>query len=590
MIGGGTREFAVLVNGFEESQMKMYPRFFLAALICLSVSLAHLSQASAESNYLAPTATGVTKGDFNFDYQVNEDDADAFQIALVSASAYETQFGVSPLFKGDIDGNGIVDLDDIPGYLRLLNPTSPAGPLELINSSTLVERSLSSTPTLGLLRMSTDGRYAISEGGHTYEAGLIDSVTVHDTFSKTDIRIGVPPGTDFDGFYHESLAISGNGLYVALTGVKVLRDENGRVSEFISTVFRYNLETGAVDFLPPVEGRDIWFSFHPSLSNDGNTLLYRGFTTLGNGEREAGAYVTRFRKGARGNETQLVTLVDPITFSTAATLAPRVSGDGKFALIPYTKAEHVEWIDQETNRFSLVHHGLSLYELTNNTLVKQLADGAQIYDYDTRQRLPSSFVEQEVYGISRNGNIIAFCKVDQTIGSSGRSEKTTTINLFNRKMDRLTLIETTGHTSCPQSLTMSSDGAYLSYANKIYDVRTRKFTSVEVPEGIERLHSYFGVGEFSGDGCYIGLNARGPSTNDEYASIISPNPLKNCQPVSLSGDVNGDGCVTGADYMLWQRSVGTSVTPGEGADTNADGSIDADDLALINENYGSCLP
>lgn len=64
--------------------------------------------------------------------------------------------------------------------------------------------------------------------------------------------------------------------------------------------------------------------------------------------------------------------------------------------------------------------------------------------------------------------------------------------------------------------------------------------------------------------------------------------MKNCHLEFPPGDVNKDGCVNGSDYMLWQRSNGANVTAGEGADVNSDGTVDASDLEVIRDNYGSC--
>ena len=50
--------------------------------------------------------------------------------------------------------------------------------------------------------------------------------------------------------------------------------------------------------------------------------------------------------------------------------------------------------------------------------------------------------------------------------------------------------------------------------------------------------------------------------------------------VANPGDFNGDGQVNGNDFLVWQRGLGSSVTPGTGADGNGNGVIDAADLAI----------
>lgn len=54
----------------------------------------------------------------------------------------------------------------------------------------------------------------------------------------------------------------------------------------------------------------------------------------------------------------------------------------------------------------------------------------------------------------------------------------------------------------------------------------------------------------------------------------------------LDGDFDGDRDVDGADFTLWQCTLGTSVTPGLGADANGSGVIDGGDLAAWTANFG----
>lgn len=58
-------------------------------------------------------------------------------------------------------------------------------------------------------------------------------------------------------------------------------------------------------------------------------------------------------------------------------------------------------------------------------------------------------------------------------------------------------------------------------------------------------------------------------------------------PVAPDADFNDDGDVDGADFLLWQRQFGNSVTAFSGADGNGNGVVDAPDLALWQTGFGS---
>jgi hypothetical protein len=59
-------------------------------------------------------------------------------------------------------------------------------------------------------------------------------------------------------------------------------------------------------------------------------------------------------------------------------------------------------------------------------------------------------------------------------------------------------------------------------------------------------------------------------------------------PGAPAGDYDQDGSVGGADFLLWQRTLGTTATPaGSGADGDASGTVDAADLGIWRENFGA---
>jgi len=50
---------------------------------------------------------------------------------------------------------------------------------------------------------------------------------------------------------------------------------------------------------------------------------------------------------------------------------------------------------------------------------------------------------------------------------------------------------------------------------------------------------------------------------------------------AVVGDVNGDGNVNSADYVIVKRNMGSQVTPGTNGDVNLDGKVDWDDLKIV---------
>ncbi len=53
-----------------------------------------------------------------------------------------------------------------------------------------------------------------------------------------------------------------------------------------------------------------------------------------------------------------------------------------------------------------------------------------------------------------------------------------------------------------------------------------------------------------------------------------------------SGDYNNNGVVDAADYVVWRKTLGNSITPFGGADGDGDGTVNAGDYSEWRENLG----
>jgi hypothetical protein len=54
----------------------------------------------------------------------------------------------------------------------------------------------------------------------------------------------------------------------------------------------------------------------------------------------------------------------------------------------------------------------------------------------------------------------------------------------------------------------------------------------------------------------------------------------------LLGDYDTDADVDGADFLLWQRTLGSTVATGSGADGSGNGLVDAEDLVIWKTHFG----
>lgn len=104
----------------------------------------------------------------------------------------------------------------------------------------------------------------------------------------------------------------------------------------------------------------------------------------------------------------------------------------------------------------------------------------------------------------------------------------------------------------------------------------------EMPAGVTATDVYarFRYGDFSVNSIF------GPSPIGEVEDYLLPvaavGPL-----VFEAPDATGDGRVTGADFMSWQRNVGkTSGASSTDGDANGDGAVNGADLSVIMGHYG----
>jgi acyl-CoA thioesterase-1 len=68
-------------------------------------------------------------------------------------------------------------------------------------------------------------------------------------------------------------------------------------------------------------------------------------------------------------------------------------------------------------------------------------------------------------------------------------------------------------------------------------------------------------------------------TPDGVAHVGSVVYTADAATLGLSGDFDDDGAVTGSDFLFWQRTLGSVVSPLSGADENGDSVVDRSDLS-----------
>lgn len=61
-------------------------------------------------------------------------------------------------------------------------------------------------------------------------------------------------------------------------------------------------------------------------------------------------------------------------------------------------------------------------------------------------------------------------------------------------------------------------------------------------------------------------------------------------PPTVIGDYNADGTTDGADYVMWRKTLGTTVASFTGADGDGDGIVDQNDYAVWRAHFGTTAP
>jgi hypothetical protein len=60
-------------------------------------------------------------------------------------------------------------------------------------------------------------------------------------------------------------------------------------------------------------------------------------------------------------------------------------------------------------------------------------------------------------------------------------------------------------------------------------------------------------------------------------------------PTAPAGDYDADGQADGADFLMWQQTLGSAVDAGAGADGSGNSVVDGEDLGVWQEDFGASM-
>ena len=166
---------------------------------------------------------------------------------------------------------------------------------------------------------------------------------------------------------------------------------------------------------------------------------------------------------------------------------------------------------------------------------------------------------------------------------------------FNVGIDAYTITSTSGKlltgnsawNSLQDQSLPSWDQADNSNANRITEFKTAGSTSLTGGGTVLDLGAPVAIGSGALDVGDFNFEFS-LSTGQTMEGIVQFGPLPTAN--TTDGDYDKDGDVDGRDFLVWQRTLGSSaVPPGSGADGNGNGVVDSADLTVWKNHYGSLV-